>query len=156
MKQSIIWLLVIGLMIMGCGQAEKKTEEQTAAPPPQEMMQAEPGKTVITASGLNYVDLVVGDGAVAEAGKTVVVHYTGWLQDGTQFDSSKDRGPFTFALGAGRVIAGWDEGVAGMKVGGKRRLIIPPHLGYGERGAGGGRIPPNATLTFEVELLEVK
>ena len=155
MKQGMIWLLVIGLIIMGCGQAEKDAEEQAAAPS-QEMTQAEPGKTVMTASGLNYVDLVAGEGAVAEAGKTVVVHYTGWLEDGTQFDSSRDRGPFSFALGAGQVITGWDEGVAGMKVGGKRKLIIPPHLGYGERGAGGGRIPPNAVLTFEVELLEVK
>jgi FKBP-type peptidyl-prolyl cis-trans isomerase len=86
----------------------------------------------------------------------VAVHYTGWLTDGKKFDSSVDRGqPFSFPLGAGRVIKGWDEGVAGMKVGGKRKLMIPPQLGYGERGAGGGLIPPNAELIFEVQLLEI-
>ena len=106
-----------------------------------------------TASGLKYTDLQTGEGAEAQAGKTVDVHYTGWLENGTKFDSSKDRGrPFSFSLGAGQVIRGWDEGVAGMKVGGTRRLIIPPALGYGARGAG-GVIPPNATLLFEVELL---
>lgn len=109
-----------------------------------------------TASGLEYVDLVVGNGPEARPGQTVTVHYTGWLADGKKFDSSLDRGqPFTFALGQGEVIKGWDEGVAGMKVGGKRRLTIPPQLGYGARGAG-GVIPPNATLVFEVELLSVR
>lgn len=94
-----------------------------------------------------------GDGAVATAGQNVSVHYTGWLTDGTKFDSSVDRGtPFSFPLGGGRVIKGWDEGVAGMLIGEKRRLTIPPHMGYGPRGAG-GVIPPNATLVFEVELL---
>lgn len=108
------------------------------------------------AEDLKITDLKVGDGAEAVAGQTVTVHYTGWLMDGTKFDSSVDRGePFSFPLGAGRVIRGWDEGVAGMKVGGKRELIIPPHMGYGSRGAG-GVIPPNATLKFEVELLGVK
>jgi FKBP-type peptidyl-prolyl cis-trans isomerase len=112
------------------------------------------GETV-TASGLKYVDQVVGAGDVAVAGKTVSVHYTGWLENGKKFDSSVDRGqPFSFPLGAGRVIKGWDEGVQGMKIGGKRKLTIPSDLGYGSRGAG-GVIPPNATLIFDVELLGV-
>jgi FKBP-type peptidyl-prolyl cis-trans isomerase len=106
--------------------------------------------------GLKFTDDQVGTGAEAQKGKTVSVHYTGWLLDGTKFDSSRDRNqPFLFPLGQGQVIKGWDEGVAGMKVGGKRTLVIPPHLGYGARGAG-GVIPPNATLKFEVELLDVK
>ena len=108
------------------------------------------------ADSLKIEDLVVGTGAEATSGKTVSVHYTGSLTDGKKFDSSKDRGqPFNFSLGAGQVIRGWDEGVAGMKVGGKRKLTIPPDLGYGSRGAGGA-IPPNATLVFEVELLGVR
>jgi FKBP-type peptidyl-prolyl cis-trans isomerase FkpA len=110
---------------------------------------------VTTATGLVYEDITVGSGAEAAAGKPVTVHYTGWLTDGTKFDSSKDRNdPFVFGLGQGQVIKGWDQGVAGMKVGGKRKLTIPPELGYGARGAG-GVIPPNATLVFEVELLKV-
>ena len=110
----------------------------------------------ITASGLRIIDLEQGNGAEATAGQTVVVHYRGTLEDGTQFDASYDRGtPFSFPLGRGRVIKGWDEGVQGMKVGGKRKLVIPPDLGYGSRGAG-GVIPPNATLIFEVELLDIK
>ncbi len=112
-----------------------------------------------TATGLQYEDTVVGDGAEATKGQTVTVHYTGWLyedgEQGTKFDSSKDRSdPFQFILGAGMVIRGWDEGVAGMKIGGARTLIIPSDLGYGPRGAG-GVIPPNATLKFDVELLEL-
>jgi FKBP-type peptidyl-prolyl cis-trans isomerase FkpA len=107
-------------------------------------------------SELKIEDLQVGTGDEAKAGKSVSVHYTGWLENGTKFDSSLDRRqPFSFPLGAGHVIRGWDEGVAGMKVGGKRKLTIPPNLGYGARGAG-GVIPPNATLIFEVELLGVK
>ena len=112
-----------------------------------------------TASGLQYEDTVIGSGAEATKGNSVTVHYTGWLYNndtqGAKFDSSKDRGdPFVFSLGAGMVIKGWDEGVAGMKVGGARTLIIPAALGYGARGAG-GVIPPNATLKFDVELLAV-
>ena len=109
-----------------------------------------------TASGLVIEDIEVGSGAEASAGQHVQVHYTGWLTDGKKFDSSKDRNdPFVFPLGARHVISGWDEGVQGMKVGGRRKLTIPPNLGYGARGAG-GVIPPNATLVFEVELLAVK
>ena len=107
-------------------------------------------------AGLQHEDTIVGEGAQARTGDTVSVHYTGWLENGTKFDSSKDRGqPFRFNLGAGMVIKGWDEGVAGMKIGGTRKLTIPPKLGYGARGAG-GLIPPNATLIFKVELLEIK
>jgi FKBP-type peptidyl-prolyl cis-trans isomerase FkpA len=110
---------------------------------------------ITTASGLIIEDLTEGTGDEARAGQTVTVHYTGWLTDGTKFDSSKDRNePFDFALGARHVIAGWDEGVQGMKIGGSRKLTIPPTLGYGARGAG-GVIPPNATLVFDVELLAI-
>ena len=109
-----------------------------------------------TPSGLQYEDTLVGEGAEATPGQDVTVHYTGWLTDGQKFDSSKDRNdPFVFPLGQGMVIKGWDQGVVGMKVGGKRKLTIPPELGYGARGAG-GVIPPNATLVFEVELLGTK
>ena len=109
-----------------------------------------------TASGLEYEDTVVGEGPSPQAGQNVTVHYTGRLTDGTKFDSSVDRGqPFTFRIGVGQVIKGWDEGVMTMKVGGKRTLTIPPELGYGARGAG-GVIPPNATLIFEVELLDIR
>lgn len=115
---------------------------------------------ITTASGLGYEDHVIGEGVAAKAGDRVAVHYYGWLGDkgskGRKFDSSHDRGkPFVFPLGAGRVIRGWDEGVAGMKVGGKRTLYIPAHLGYGARGAGAA-IPPNADLIFDVELIEVQ
>src|SRR6185436_18919819 len=111
------------------------------------------GNEVTTSSGLQYVDLTIGTGAIAAAGQTVSVHYTGWLENGKKFYSSVDRGqPFSFPLGAGRVIKGWDEG---MKVGGKRKLTIPSKLGYGAQGAG-GVIPPNATLIFDVELLGVR
>ena len=118
------------------------------------------GKTMTTETGLKFIDTTVGTGASPQKGQTCVMHYTGWLSEegtkGKKFDSSVDRGsPFEFPIGMKRVIAGWDEGVATMKVGGKRTLIIPPQLGYGERGAG-GVIPPNATLIFDVELLGIK
>ncbi len=131
--------------------AEKATAEKAAG-------EGKPaGKTVTTSSGLKYIDVKVGTGPAAKAGQTVSVHYTGWLKDGKKFDSSRDRGePFEFPLGQHQVIAGWDEGVAGMKVGGRRTLMIPGKLGYGEAGTPDGTIPPNAELKFDVELLGVK
>jgi FKBP-type peptidyl-prolyl cis-trans isomerase FkpA len=136
---------VLGLA-SGCGSTNKSA---TSGPTKVE------GPPVTTSSGLQYWDVTVGTGAQAAPGRTVSVHYTGWLTTGEKFDSSRDRNePFSFPLGAGQVIKGWDEGVAGMKVGGKRQLKIPADLGYGARGAG-GVIPPNATLIFDVELLDV-
>lgn len=145
MNTHRIWLVVLsGIAAMASGHAQGNASPTKVT-----------GKPVSTVSGLQYWDIVVGTGTTAVAGKNVSVHYTGWLTDGKKFDSSVDRGqPFNFPLGGGRVIKGWDEGVAGMKVGGKRQLRIPPELGYGARGAGGA-IPPNATLIFDVELLEV-
>jgi peptidylprolyl isomerase len=114
------------------------------------------GNEVITGSGLKYEDEITGEGISPEPGQTVTVHYTGLLTSGKKFDSSKDRNrPFSFKIGVGEVIKGWDEGVMTMKVGGKRKLTIPPELGYGSRGAG-GVIPPNATLIFDVELIDIK
>ena len=113
-------------------------------------------QAIQTASGLEYVEIVEGKGSRPKAAESVSVHYTGWLKSGTKFDSSRDRGqPFVFPIGRGRVIKGWDEGVGSMKVGGKRKLIIPAHLGYGDSGAG-GVIPPGATLIFEVELVGIE
>jgi FKBP-type peptidyl-prolyl cis-trans isomerase FkpA len=110
---------------------------------------------ITTASGLTIEDTVIGEGAAASAGRDIIVHYAGWLADGTQFDSSKEKeDPFEFTLGKKEVMDGWEEGLSGMKVGGKRKLVVPPQLAYGEAGAG-DTIPPNATLTFEVELLAV-
>jgi FKBP-type peptidyl-prolyl cis-trans isomerase len=128
---------------------DRATDQRTVAGEKKE-------KVIMTSSGLKYVDTKEGTGPAAAKGDTVEVHYTGWLKDGTKFDSSKDRGkPFVFQLGAGKVIKGWDEGVQGMKVGGERKLMIPSNLAYGPRGAG-GVIPPNADLTFQVELLKIQ
>jgi FKBP-type peptidyl-prolyl cis-trans isomerase len=142
-------VVVVGLVLAACGKGAKRggfnpslgvdTTRMTKAP-----------------SGLWYTDVVVGQGAEAAAGRTVSVHYTGWLPDGTKFDSSRDRGePFAFTLGAGQVITGWDEGVKGMKVGGRRKLVLPPQLAYGDGGAPPA-IPPGATLVFDVEVLGVE
>lgn len=146
-------LALIAALAIGC---ERSQEVGGAAGAPAGKTDTMAENLETTPSGLQYVDLKVGTGASPQTGQTAVVHYTGWLVDGKKFDSSKDRGqPFSFALGRGQVIKGWDEGVATMKVGGVRKLVIPPDLAYGARGAG-GVIPPNATLTFEVELLEVR
>lgn len=126
-------------------------DEGTPGPPPLSLVV----KKHELPSGLAYYDIAVGDGAEPHAGQTAIVHYTGWLDDGKKFDSSRDRGkPFGFKLGSGQVIPGWDQGVATMRVGGKRRLVVPANLAYGERGIG-DLIPPNARLTFDVELLRV-
>lgn len=137
---AIAAFLGVVAWIVSTSQADDKKEE----------------KVITTKSGLKYVELKEGTGDAAKSGDTVSVHYTGWLKDGTKFDSSLDRKqPFDFPLGKGRVIKGWDEGVAGMKPGGKRKLIIPAELAYGKRGAP-PVIPPDAELTFEVELLKIK
>ncbi len=133
-------LIVTALGLYGCGKEEPMSS----------------GSSAEQSATLYVEDKVVGTGPEAKSGDEVTVHYTGWLTDGTKFDSSLDRGePFIFTLGAQQVITGWDAGVAGMQVGGKRKLTIPPELGYGAQGAGGGVIPPNATLVFEIELLQI-
>ena len=145
------WLMALVFMVIfgtACGSDSNSVTDRLGVKMADEI--------VTTASGLQIKTLVVGTGDKAEPGKTAVVHYTGWLLNGTKFDSSVDRGtPFEFPLGAGRVIKGWDEGVAMMNIGGKVELIIPPDLAYGPSGAG-GVIPPNATLKFEVEFLDQK
>ena len=161
--QSITRLLIIAAISTGvsgmiaCTKSSTEPAQQTGATTANTTAPAAQTAAESTAAtALKMEDLKVGTGAEAVAGKTVSVHYTGWLTDGKKFDSSLDRGqPFEFQLGAGQVIQGWDKGVAGMKVGGKRKLTIPSDMGYGARGAG-GVIPPNATLVFEVELLGVK
>jgi FKBP-type peptidyl-prolyl cis-trans isomerase len=149
MRSSSVALLALFLSACG-GEGEQKAGAATAG------IEIDSAALTKTATGLRYQDVVTGTGPVAEPGQTAVVHYTGWLTDGTKFDSSRDRGqPFSFPLGGGQVIAGWDEGVAGMKVGGRRKLVIPAELGYGPMGSP-PVIPPSATLVFDVELLDLK
>jgi len=151
-KFSTVLAVAIAFTLAGCTKGCNKSDNADSSSPSGETATADGGAV----TDLKIEELKVGDGTEAVAGKSVSVHYTGTLTDGKKFDSSLDRGqPFRFQLGAGQVIQGWDKGVAGMKIGGKRKLTIPPHLGYGERGAG-GVIPPNATLIFEVELLGVE
>jgi FKBP-type peptidyl-prolyl cis-trans isomerase len=146
-------LTLAGLLACS-GAGDQKTESKPAGFSPS--LGVDTAAMTKTPSGLRYQDLEKGQGAVATAGRNVSVHYTGWLPNGEKFDSSRDRNQaFGFTLGAGQVIAGWDEGVAGMKVGGRRKLVIPPDLGYGTAGAPPD-IPPGATLVFDVELLEVR
>lgn len=169
-KHAILMAFAAALFLAGCNEAAQNSQSAsttsgsatttTSAPTDAAAPSgdASGGKVHKLASGLQYEDMVVGSGKMAEPGMNVSVHYTGWLTDAakTKFDSSLDRGqPFQFQLGGGQVIQGWDEGVKGMRIGGKRKLTIPPDLGYGARGAS-GVIPPNATLVFDVELLDVK
>jgi peptidylprolyl isomerase len=148
LRRTALSLVMLAALVAACDRGEQAGSAGGE--------HATEGEPVTTTSGLEYIDVKVGTGPSPQTGQTAVVHYTGWLADGKKFDSSKDRGkPFEFRVGRGQVIKGWDEGVATMKVGGVRKLTIPPALGYGAAGAG-GVIPPNATLTFEVELLDVK
>ncbi len=158
--RSAAIFICTSLVLAGCGQQDAPAADSTAAVT--DMAATGTGQPA-GVTELQITDVIKGDGATANAGQDVVVHYTGWLYQagapdnkGTKFDSSVDRGqPFVFPLGGGRVIQGWDQGVAGMQVGGKRILVIPPDMGYGAGGAG-GVIPPNATLIFEVDLLEIQ
>ena len=151
MTRLIVGIAILGLTIFAIAQTATTAKKPAAAGPTKVT-----GAPTKTASGLEYWDIKAGTGAVAQSGQHVKVHYTGWLTNGKKFDSSRDRDePFDFVLGGHQVITGWDEGVVGMKVGGKRQLKIPPAAGYGSRGAA-PVIPPNATLVFDVELLEVR
>ncbi len=143
MKRNLA--IALALVTIASAAQEKKTEQKS---------EPKPGKVITTPSGLKYQDLVEGTGMSPKDGDTVVVHYTGWLLSLRKFDSSVGGEPFHFQLGKGQVIKGWDEGVATMKVGGKRKLVVPPDLAYGDRA--NGMIPANSTLVFEVELLEIK
>ena len=151
LKTTVIFLLTLSIALLAQTKKPAKAADKKANGPT-----AVSGKPTTTPSGLEYWDIKKGSGKLAEKGKKVSVHYTGWLTDGKEFDSSRDAGePIQFNLGTGEVIKGWDEGIAGMKVGGKRQLKIPPALGYGPRGFGSS-IPPNSTLVFDVELMDVK
>jgi FKBP-type peptidyl-prolyl cis-trans isomerase len=152
----LIAVLALGLVFVGCSgkKADEGGNTNVPAKSPERPTESS-NPTTTTDTGLQIQDITEGTGATAETGKVVAMHYTGWLMDGKKFQSSLDRGkPYTIKLGAGEVIKGWDEGIVGMKVGGKRKLTIPPNLAYGE--AGRGPIPPNSTLVFEVDLMSVK
>lgn len=152
----ICFLIVAAMMIFACSPKEQSSADIKNEGAAVMGKAAGDGKMMSTPSGLQYEDLVQGSGPSPSRGKKVTVHYTGWLVDGKKFDSSVDRNePFVFTIGTGEVISGWDEGVMTMKLGGKRKLVIPANLGYGARGAG-GVIPPNATLVFEVILLDIR
>lgn len=161
---ALVALGIAGCANTGSSPKSSPSTSNTAAAPPPAPVQLPTGipaipagaqAPVTTASGLVYQDFVVGAGASPQTGKTVTIHYSGWLTNGTPFDSSRKRGvPYSFPIGTGRVVAGWDEGILSMKVGGQRRLTVPPSLGYGANGRG-GVIPPNATMIFDVELLAV-
>jgi FKBP-type peptidyl-prolyl cis-trans isomerase FkpA len=143
--------LLLATLLAACGSSTDRVNDGFASE-----LEIDPAALTSTPSGLRYQDQSTGEGVEATAGTTAVVHYTGWLTDGKKFDSSRDRGePFAFRIGAAQVIAGWDEGVAGMKVGGRRKLVVPANLGYGSQGAP-PVIPPDATLVFDVELLDVQ
>jgi peptidylprolyl isomerase len=167
LKYFLIVLLLLTVTLSACGsgttapppQPEKATNSPADSSPAAEATPSEtiPAEAITTVSGLTYIIVAEGSGETPKKGDLVKVHYTGRLEDGTEFDNSYDRGePFPFALGMGQVIDGWDEGIALLKVGGKAKLIIPPELGYGANGAGGGQIPPNATLFFDVELVAIE
>ena len=148
MRTTLAIILTAAVLIVGC-KSTPKTEQAGGA--------GSTSDTTTTPSGLKYVDLKIGEGSMPETGQKVTVHYTGWLTDGQKFQSSKDiNQPYSFVLGQRQVIKGWDEGLATMKAGGVRKLIIPPDLAYGDKAKGGGLIPPNSTLIFEVELLAVE
>jgi len=141
-------LLAAGVLATPAASGQVRRAQQPAVPPA--------AREVVTPSGVRYIDLKTGSGDEAACGKVVEVHYTGWLEDGTKFESSRDRDkPFTFRLGAGDVIKGWDDGLGGMRVGGKRKLVVPAELGFGKQGAG-GVVPPNSILHYEFELLAVR
>ena len=156
-RKSLVLTLTFFTVALGIAQTARKSTKIVRTRPNTKIPSKVVGDGVKTDSGLQYWDIAVGTGKVAKEGDGVRVHYTGWLPNGKKFDSSVDAGrPFTFVLGNGEVIKGWDEGVAGMKVGGKRQLHIPPDLGYGENGTPDGTIPPNSTLIFDVRLLTVQ
>ena len=153
---ALVLALGAALAASGCASQPRATTPEPAKPESQPAQAAPSGQPAAEVTALKIEDTKVGTGAEAKSGDLVTVHYTGYLTDGTKFDSSLDSGkPFQFRIGEGKVIQGWEQGFTGMKVGGKRKLTIPPELGYGARGAGRGAIPPNATLVFDVELLGV-